>query len=101
MIKEKSLDFYNNNFMMIPFLKLKLNTHLYGSIILSKYMLLLFGKSLWYIPFWKQKKNSNFFPVLYTLHSRKKCVISLFHFYKKNIQYYINCDDLSKYDSVV
>ena len=24
-------------------------------------MLLLFGKSLWYIPFWKQKKNSQLF----------------------------------------
>ena len=36
MIKEKSLDFYNNNFMMIPFLKLKLNTDLYGSIVFIK-----------------------------------------------------------------
>ena len=49
------------------------------------------------------KKKQQLFSVLYTLHSRKKCVISLFHFYikKQNIQYYINCDDLSKYDSVV
>ena len=54
------------------------------------------------IPFWKTKQKRFFFSYFIPSVAEKNayfhCSISK---KKQNIQYYINCDDLSKYDSVV
>merc|ERR1712051_110778 len=65
------LDFYNNNFSMIPILKLKLTyIYIYDRIFIKKHAITLWLITLVFLSGKKQNKK-DFFPYFNTLHNEK------------------------------